>query len=133
MNVKEMISRLQDFDPEMEVVARLPHCCGRHNWNGRTDMVNLQGATDDAWWIPKVETVRIAGMDRPGGDFTVGREAVGIQGIYPDDEGLPYLFEKVTEEEEEAASLEWGRRMCAHRRHESDGSSDAEKGGKEKE
>ena len=132
MKVKELAELLSGFDPEMEVVARFPHCCGRHNYMGRDDPVHLHGATDDAWWIPKVGTVRIAGMDpAPDGDLTEGWNAVGIEGLYPDDDGLPHPYVGQTEEEEKATSQEWRRRMCAHRRHASDGSSDAEKGGTE--
>ena len=132
MRVKELVGVLSGLDPEMEVVARFPHCCGRHNYMGRDDLVNVAGATDDAWWIPKVGVVRIAGMDpAPDGGLTEGRDAVGIEGLYPDDDGLPHLYAALTKEEEKAADQEWHRRMCLHRRHESDGSSDDEKGGTE--
>ena len=132
MKVKELVEALSGFDPEMEVVARIPHCCGRHNYLGREDLVNLAGASDNAWWIPKVGTVRIAGMDpAPGGSLTEGWDAVGIEGLYPDDDDLPHGYQGETEEEAKATAQEWRRRMCAHRRHASDGSSNDEKGGTE--
>ena len=105
MTVAELIEVLSGFDPELEVVARYPHCCGRHNYAGRrVDLVNIFGATEDAWWIPRVGIERVGGMDPETKELVPWRDVVGIEGVYPDN--VQY------EDSETAARL-----MGTHRRH----------------
>ena len=107
MNVRELMEVLSHLDPELEVVARYPHCCGRHNYAGRRlDTKHIFGATEDAWWVPKVEVTRVGGMDPETKETTPFRDVVGIEGDYP---------YEVLDEEDDAVSA---RLMCSHRRHE---------------
>ena len=114
MTIRELIELLSGYDPEMEVVARIAHCCGRHNYSGRSDPVHVMGCTDDAWWVPEVDTVRVAGYDIMAKEATPAREVLGIEGSYPGDENDGRLEDD-----------EFDRRMCQLRRHEVSGEDEA--------
>lgn len=123
MNVKELIEVLSGYDPEMEVVARWPHCCGRHNYRGMDDSVHIHGATDDAWWVPDVFVTRVAGYDPDTSEPVPARDVVGIEGDYPSQSREDAGSGRVDEDE-------WLRRMRLHRRHEASDDDGEEEGGR---
>ena len=105
MNVKELREKLAEYPDEMEVVARYPHCCGRHAIYGGDD--DFRGATEDAWWVPELGVVRVGGMDPEEMKLLPLREVLGIGGMYPEkDDKTKWPF-RVS-----------GPQMARHRRHE---------------
>lgn len=78
MNVRELITILEGLDPDMEVVTRYPHCCGRHYYGLGSDTIHFKGATEDAWWVPEVREITIAGWDTEAKVCTAPYPAIGV-------------------------------------------------------
>ena len=83
MTVSELIEALHAFPGDLDVVARFPHCCGRH-WMGPHDVIAIRGAKEDAWWStePVAVTIKRFIPDGKGeGDFSEPYTAVGFEPV----------------------------------------------------